>query len=52
MRRTTKAAYWSRGAQKELERLDEAFLSVGGQVKAQKQAAQKWIRRQRIRMEV
>lgn len=41
--------YW---AEKELERLDEAFLSVAGQVKEQKQAAQRWIRRQKIRMEV
>lgn len=41
--------YW---AEKELERLDEAFQSVAGQAKEQKQAAQRWIRRQEIRMEV
>lgn len=44
--------YWARGAEQELERLEEAFLSVGDQVRAQKEAAQKWIRRQSIRMEV
>lgn len=48
----SKAGYWARGAEQELERLDEAFMSVGEQVRAQKEAAQKWIRRQRIRMEV
>lgn len=48
----SKTGYWARGAEQELERLDEAFLSVGDQVRAQKEAAQKWIRRQRIRMEV
>lgn len=47
-----KAEYWARGAEQELERLDEAFLSVGDHVNTQKEAAQKWIRRQRIRMEV
>lgn len=47
-----KAGYWAREAEQELERLDEAFVSVSDQVRAQKEAAQKWIRRQRIRMEV
>ncbi|CBJ31731.1 hypothetical protein Esi_0278_0041 [Ectocarpus siliculosus] len=44
--------YWARGAATELERLDEAFAAVGAQVSAQKEAAKKWTRRQRIRMEV
>lgn len=47
-----KAGYLARGVEQELERLDEAFMSVGDQVRAQKEAAQKWIRRQRLRMEV
>lgn len=51
--RRSKAGCWARGTeQQDLERLEEAFRSVGEQVRAQKEAAQKWIRRQRIRMEV
>lgn len=48
----SKARPWVRGAEQEVKSLDEAFLSVGDQVRAQKEAAQKWIRRQRVRMEV
>eukprot|EP00903_Cladosiphon_okamuranus_P021149 g19425.t1 len=48
----SRGGHWVRGAEEELKRLDEAFVSVGDQVRAQKEAAQKWIRRQRIRMEV
>lgn len=50
--RNSDVGYWARGAATELERLDEAFAAVGAQVSAQKEAAKKWIRRQRIRMEV
>ncbi|CAM9168820.1 unnamed protein product [Ectocarpus fasciculatus] len=49
--RNSDVGYWARGAATELERLDEAFAAVGAQVRAQKEAAKKWIRRQRIRME-
>ncbi|CAN0019560.1 unnamed protein product [Ectocarpus sp. 12 AP-2014] len=49
--RNSNVGYWARGAATELGRLDEAFAAVGAQVSAQKEAAKKWIRRQRIRME-
>lgn len=51
-KRDTAAAYWATGAQRELDRLNAAFSAVKGRMATQKLAAQKWIRRQRIRMEV
>lgn len=50
--RNSNTEFATREAEKELEKLDAAFSLLGGQVRAQKEAAQKWIRRQRIRMEV
>lgn len=44
--------YRGRVAERELDRLEESFYSMMEHVKAQKLAAQKWIRRQHIRMEV
>lgn len=46
------AEYWARATERELEKLEEAFAAVGRHVRVQKVAAQRWIRRQRIRMEV
>ncbi|CAM9971025.1 unnamed protein product, partial [Scytosiphon promiscuus] len=44
-------SFGAREAERELERLDDAFSLLMNQVRAQKEAAHKWIRRQRIRME-
>ncbi|CAM9690174.1 unnamed protein product, partial [Hapterophycus canaliculatus] len=50
-RRNSGTRFGTRESKKELERLDEAFSLLADQVRSQKEAAQKWIRRQNIRME-